>query len=120
MTSVILICWDEISKLNRRHPRVFHVLFPAATSSEYSPAGGNGSDTSVGDEISFTLTIENNGTLTLSTVMPVISKVKRLTYYWGEDTCGSNCAVSLTVAIIRGRRKNPCAGNPCFVGSMPA
>ncbi|CAM9230892.1 unnamed protein product [Scytosiphon promiscuus] len=45
---------------------------------EYVPAGGNGSHAVIGDEIVYTLTIENNGTVTLSTVTPANSKVDEL------------------------------------------
>ncbi|CAM9245227.1 unnamed protein product [Ectocarpus sp. 13 AM-2016] len=44
--------------------------------SEYLPVDGIGAASALGDEIAFTLNIDNNGTVTLSSVTPVSSKVE--------------------------------------------
>lgn len=38
--------------------------------------GGNGSHAVVGDEIFYSLTIQNNGTVTLSSITPVNTRVR--------------------------------------------
>lgn len=46
-----------------------------ANTAEYLPVDGTNSG--VGDEVAYTLTIDNNGTLTLFSVTPAISEVNR-------------------------------------------
>ena len=52
---------------------------------EYLPGDNSANNSDVGDEIAYTLTIDNNGTLTLSSVTPVISEVtQRAMCIWGK------------------------------------
>lgn len=56
-------------------------MFLTVNTAEYLPVDDSGNSSGVGDEVAYTLTIDNNGTLTLSSVTPGISEVKQRTLY---------------------------------------